>query len=79
MNYKEMLDTFEFLEKKLAHLELENRYLKERVQKLESAQWFQKPAGPGFTPGTLPSPHTWPQPNTVWCRSEHTNSQFGDH
>lgn len=66
MNYKEMLDQFEFLDKKLAHLELENRYLKERVAKLEFATLTKNsPPGPGFTPGTIPSP--WPNSIPVTC------------
>lgn len=69
MNYKEMLDKFEYLEHQIKHLELENRYLKERVAKLEGNHWFTKPMGPQFTPGTLP------QYNTVTC----SNSQYGDH
>ncbi len=63
MNYKEMLDKFDFLESKLAYLELENRYLKERVAKLEGNTWFKQPTPPQFTPGTQPS--VWP--NTITC------------
>ena len=76
MNYKEMLDKFEFLEAKLAFLELENRHLKERVTKLEGNFWFKQPVPPQFTPGTLPKYEFWP--NTVTCSSTHPN-QFGDH
>lgn len=65
MNYKEMLDKFEFLEAKLTFLELENRHLKERVAKLEGSFWFKQPVPPQFTPGTVPSPQFWP--NTVTC------------
>lgn len=73
MNYKEMLDKFEFLEAQIKHLELENRHLKQRVAKLEGDHWFNKPVGPSFTPGTLPQYQYGP--NTVTC----SNSQFGDH
>ena len=78
MNYKEMLDQFEFLNKKLSHLELENRHLKERVAKLEANHWFNKPQGPQFTPGTLPQYQYGPSPNyTVTC--DGTGSQAGVH
>jgi hypothetical protein len=53
MNYKEMLDKFEFLEKKLSYLENENKYLKERLTRLE--QPTIAPA-PKYTPDTVPSP-----------------------
>lgn len=57
MNYREMLDQFEWLDKKLAHLELENRYLRERLAKVEG-QLVSRNVPPGFTPGTLPQ-YTW--------------------
>lgn len=57
MNYREMLDQFEWLDKKLAHLELENRYLRERLAKVEG-QLVNRNVLPGFTPGTLPQ-YTW--------------------
>ena len=68
MNYKEMLDKFEYLEQKLAYLELENRHLRERVTKLEGNWWFNQPKPPTY------SPHTpgWPNPNYVWCSTETT-------
>lgn len=50
MNYKEMLDQFEYLDKKLAHLELENRYLRERLSKLEHITTPK----PRFASGTIP-------------------------
>lgn len=89
MNYKEMLDKFEYLEKKLSYLENENKHLKERVTRLEY-QYFEKkmpPQNPGFTPGTLPD--VWPQPvtgpwpgtnpNQIWCTTETTSRNYGDH
>lgn len=57
MNYKEMLDQFEYLDKRLAHLELENRYLRERLAKVEG-QVVTRLVGPQFTPGNLPQ-YTW--------------------
>ena len=51
MTYKEMLDKLEYLESKVAHLELENRYAKERLNKLEYAGLSNPPK---FTSGTLP-------------------------
>ena len=54
MNYRQMLDQFEYLDKRLAHLELENRYLKERLNKLEYTM-----IKPKFTPGTKPEV-VWP-------------------
>lgn len=72
MNYKEMLDKFEYLEAQIKHLELENRYLKERVAKLEGNYWF-KPSGPQFTPGTLPQYQY--RPNTVTCSSNQDRVQ----
>lgn len=75
MNYKEMLDKFDYLEGKLNFLELENRHLKQRVAKLEGDSWFNKPIGPTFTPGTLPQ-SPWPNPNQIWC-SDNTNPQDG--
>lgn len=63
MNYKEMLDQFEYLDKRLSHLENENKYLRERVQKLEFLVLQAAPVkGPGFTPGTLPAVF----PSTFW-------------
>jgi len=79
MNYKEMLDKLDFLEKKLGYLENENKHLKERVTKLEGSFWFNQPKPPGFTPGTIPDPGFWPNPNTVWCSTEVTSRQYGDH
>jgi len=52
-----MLDQFEYLDKKLAHLELENRYLRERLAKVEG-QAVTRLVGPQFTPSTLPQ-YTW--------------------
>lgn len=57
MNYKEMLDMFDFLEKKVAHLENETKFLRERVIKLEGTQTFTV-EGPRFTTATLPA--KWP-------------------
>lgn len=57
MNYKEMLDQFEYLDKRLSHLEHENKHLRERVQKLEFLVLQPTTVtvkGPDFTPGTLP-------------------------
>lgn len=91
MNYKEMLDKFEFLEKKLNYLENENKHLKERVAKLEFGLMVKNtPSGPGFTPGTIPAPvfgpeipNPWPNnPNHIWCSTEYSTvstSQYGDH
>ena len=50
MNYKEMLDKFEYLEQKLTHLEHENRYLRERVTKIEGNWWFNQPKPQPQTP-----------------------------
>lgn len=75
MNYKQMLDQFEFLESKLAHLENETKYLKERVTYLEgSFLAAKKPIPPGFTPGTLPE--AWPNipPSQYWTSTETTYS-----
>jgi cell shape-determining protein MreC len=55
MNYKEMLDQFEFLERRIAHVENENKHLRERVLKLEGAEV----KAPAFTPGTLPNTNVW--------------------
>ena len=69
MNYKEMLDKFEYLEQKLTHLEHENRYLRERVTKIEGNWWFNQPK---------PQPQTPAWPNYVWCSTETTiNPQDG--
>lgn len=72
MNYKEMLDKFEYLEQKLTFLEHENRYLKERVTKLEGNWWHNLPKPSPYTPNTP----AWP--NYVWCSIETTiNPQDG--
>lgn len=75
MNYKEMLDKFEYLEKKLSYLENENKHLKERVARMEF-QMLNKntPPGPGFTPGTLPE--VWPQTNPIWCSTTKTDPRY---
>lgn len=72
MNYKQMLDQFEFLESKLAHLENETKYLKERVAYLEGSFLANKSKPPGFTPGTLPE--VWPNipPGQFWSSSKDT-------
>lgn len=70
MNYKEMLDKFEYLEQKLTHLELENRYLKERVTKLEGNWWYNLPKPQPYTP--VPQAPNWPNPNYIWCSTETT-------
>jgi len=57
MNYKEMLDMFDFLEKKVAYLENELKFMRERVLKLEGSQTVTV-EGPSFTTGTLPT--KWP-------------------
>ena len=80
MNYKEMLDKFEFMEKKLSYLENENKYLKERLAKLE---YSPKIPVPKFTPDTLPNPYWqygWPgyRPGEVWCSTETTYKVTGD-
>ena len=72
MNYKEMLDKFEYLEQKLTFLEHENRYLKERVTKLEGNWWHNLPKPTPYSPNTP----TWP--NTVWYSTTETiNPQDG--
>jgi hypothetical protein len=60
MNYKEMLDKFDYLERQLAHLENENKHVKERLARLEYPQ-LATVKGPSFTPGTLPGVglNTW--------------------
>ena len=55
-----MLDQFEYLDKKLAHLELENRYLRERLAKIEGQVTTRPLPTPKFAPGTLPQV-TWPE------------------
>ena len=65
MNYKEMLDKFDYIESKLAFLELENRYLKERVTKLEGYRPTIKLTNPQFTPGTFPQQPSWPNTWTL--------------
>jgi hypothetical protein len=73
MNYREMLDQFEYLDRRLSHLEHENKYLRERLARLEFSQ-VAPVKGPGFTPGTLPQFVTtpiWPEPPwTVTCDNQ---------
>ena len=71
MNYKEMLDKFEFLERQIAHLENENKHIRERLMRLEGPQ-FATVKGPGFTPGTLPQ-----VPNTTFGWNITANSTQG--
>lgn len=51
MNYKQMLDKFTELEKRMSDLEVAYATLQARVTSLESRHLT---FGPGFTPGTLP-------------------------
>lgn len=77
MNYKEMLDQFEYFDKRLSHLENENKYLKERVQKLEFLTLQAATVkGPGFTPGTLPE--TWPNipPGQFWSSTTELDPRY---
>ena len=76
MNYKQMLDKFEFLEAQIAHLENENKYIRERLARLEGPQ-FAQVKGPGFTPGTLPQVPNWPSPNwTITCKDNTQGQEF---
>jgi hypothetical protein len=70
MNYKEMLDKFEYLEQQLAHLENENKYIRERLARLEYPQQYTV-KGPSFTPGTMPAP----QPLQGWTITCTDNTQ----
>jgi len=64
MNYRQMLDEFEYLDKRLSHLEHENKYLRERIAKLEG-QVVTRAIGPQFTSGTLPDLSIICQYNTM--------------
>lgn len=72
MNYREMLDQFEFLDRRLSHLEHENKYLRERLSRLEYPMQFGV-KGPEFTPGSLPQQ---PWFGIITCQPP---SQYGDH
>lgn len=71
MNYKQMLDKFEYLEQQIAHLENENKHMRERLARLEYAQLVTV-KGPGFTPGTLPQ---LPNTNTYGWHLAALNTQ----
>jgi hypothetical protein len=77
MNYKEMLDKFEYLDKQMAYLENEVKYLRERLAKVEGSYWFNQPKPPMFTPGTLPQPTFWPQNFWYSTTETTTNPQDG--
>lgn len=71
MNYKQMLDKFEYLEAQIAYLENENKYIRERLARLEYP--ITQVKGPGFTPGTLPQVPNWPNPS--WTITSASNTQ----
>lgn len=72
MNYKQMLDKFEYLEAQIAHLENENEHIRERLSQLETAQ-FTQVKGPGFTPGTPTQAPNWAYPG--WTITNCSNIQ----
>ena len=74
MNYKQMLDKFEYLEHQIAHLENENKHIRERLTRLEYPQKYAV-KGPGFTPGTLPQAPSWPNPAPSWTITSASNTQ----
>jgi hypothetical protein len=68
MNYKEMLEQFEALDKRLNYQENEIKYLRERILKLEGNGFFDVPkkteynpggSSPRFTEGTYPHHQNW--------------------
>lgn len=71
MNYKQMLDKFEYLEAQIAHLENENKHTRERLARLEYPEKYAV-KGPGFTPGTLPQQvPSWPDSGwTITCKDK---------
>lgn len=75
MNYKQMLDKFEFLEAQIAHLENEIKYARERLARLEYAQ-LATVKGPGFTPGTLPQVPNWPNPSWTITANSTQGQEF---
>lgn len=76
MNYKQMLDKFEYLEAQIAHLENENKHIRERLMRLEGPQ-FATAKGPGFTPGTLPQVPNWPDSGwTITCKDNTQGQEF---
>lgn len=76
MNYKQMLDKFEYLERQLAHLENEIKHARERLARLEYPQQYAV-KGPGFTPGTLPQVPNWPDSGwTITCKDNTQGREF---
>ena len=71
MNYKQMLDKFDYLERQIAHLENENKHTRERLARLEYTQLVTV-KGPGFTPGTLPQVPSW----TITCKDNTQGREF---
>lgn len=69
MNYKQMLDKFEYLEAKIEYLEALVIALERKLQQKQEVKLPASPY-PKFTPGTIPDPdyYYWPRnPNEVTC------------
>lgn len=65
MNYKEILDKLAELEAKVARLELDARYSRERLNRLEYAALTPKPR---FASGTLPE--------SMWVNEHQFESKY---
>lgn len=61
MNYKQMLDKFEYLDAKIEYLEALVTALE---RKLQQKQEVTQPTAPKFTEGT--NPYSWPFATPLW-------------
>ena len=59
------------LEKRIKELELENQFLKGRLQELENDRWDRYIPYPVPTEPYKPVPyHPWSEPYVIWCNSK---------